>query len=347
MKCDEIRELLSAYADDELSTEQRKLVEQHLGECADCRNRLIEYRQVSQRIGILQTAPSISGFTQSVMSRIREPHPKRYAWSVKRSLYVAVPLVIVLAVVGSLFATRPFLTPEKVMAKATSALNTIQSYLRTEDSFSSYVFDPNAKSYVYTHHTEMGFAGDRSFCTTTDLTTNHYHKQIVIGDLTYSYGTASLAPTIEEIQAFTPSSLLTQAQLDLLVAIKKLPDDTIDGVLCYHYQGIADVEKFVQGQKIYLEKLANALNLDDASAEKMVNQRLNYWRTKKITRDFWIGKDDFLIRQWKEVCESTESSPDYWGSVSLIQFHDYNVPVIIEAPLNESGGLLPGWFTQP
>ncbi|OGN90344.1 MAG: hypothetical protein A2158_05715 [Chloroflexi bacterium RBG_13_46_14] len=82
MRCNEIRELLSAYADNELSTEQRKLMEQHLGECADCRNRLTEYRQVSQQIGVLQTAPSISGFTQSVMSRIKEPRPKRYkSWA--------------------------------------------------------------------------------------------------------------------------------------------------------------------------------------------------------------------------------------------------------------------------
>ncbi|GAI33150.1 unnamed protein product, partial [marine sediment metagenome] len=46
MKCSDIEELLSAYANEELSRTQREFVEEHLSSCADCRTALADYTTV-------------------------------------------------------------------------------------------------------------------------------------------------------------------------------------------------------------------------------------------------------------------------------------------------------------
>ena len=49
MRCDDVRELLEAYALDVLDADERALVEAHLASCADCRALVARYEEVLPR----------------------------------------------------------------------------------------------------------------------------------------------------------------------------------------------------------------------------------------------------------------------------------------------------------
>lgn len=50
MNCDQIKALLEAYALDALDDAERRQVEHHLAECADCRSRAADYAEVASRL---------------------------------------------------------------------------------------------------------------------------------------------------------------------------------------------------------------------------------------------------------------------------------------------------------
>jgi anti-sigma factor RsiW len=53
MRCSDYEELLSAYANDELSRTQREFVEEHLAGCAACRQTLAGYAGARRRLSAL------------------------------------------------------------------------------------------------------------------------------------------------------------------------------------------------------------------------------------------------------------------------------------------------------
>ena len=58
MRCSDIEELLSAYADDELPFTQKDFVEEHLAACADCRATLEDYRLIRRQLTSLRETPA-------------------------------------------------------------------------------------------------------------------------------------------------------------------------------------------------------------------------------------------------------------------------------------------------
>lgn len=54
MRCSDLQELLSAYANGELPLTQREFVEEHLASCANCRAALAGYSWVRQRLTFLR-----------------------------------------------------------------------------------------------------------------------------------------------------------------------------------------------------------------------------------------------------------------------------------------------------
>jgi len=50
MNCNEIKDLLSLYVDDELNEEEKKMVEEHLQNCEDCQKELEEYKKIIQAL---------------------------------------------------------------------------------------------------------------------------------------------------------------------------------------------------------------------------------------------------------------------------------------------------------
>lgn len=68
--CDKYPEMISAYADGELSGIEKEELEAHLKTCAECRSALEAYRSISMEIaGDMEEPPE--DFTEKVMGRVR------------------------------------------------------------------------------------------------------------------------------------------------------------------------------------------------------------------------------------------------------------------------------------
>jgi hypothetical protein len=73
---------------------------------------------------------------------------------------------------------------------------------------------------------------------------------------------------------------------------------------------------------------------------------LQDWKNFKIVDEFWIGKEDYIIRQWKEVLipqAAGSSSTGFKTGPDIRKYYDFNAPIEIKAPLDPQGNLLPGW----
>lgn len=75
----EIDELLSAYADGELTSAQREMVELHLAGCVACRQSLAEFRLTRQQLALL-TDSNASHWQPDVVGRVTERIQRRRRW---------------------------------------------------------------------------------------------------------------------------------------------------------------------------------------------------------------------------------------------------------------------------
>lgn len=109
MKCEEIRSHLSEYADGETAPEISRIIEAHLEDCEDCRQRLTQLEAVSGAIAGLGEEELPLGFSTDFADKLnfeKKNHPKTKPLS-KRSWFrvtavVAACLVIFIGV-GSVF----------------------------------------------------------------------------------------------------------------------------------------------------------------------------------------------------------------------------------------------------
>jgi hypothetical protein len=143
----------------------------------------------------------------------------------------------------------------------------------------------------------------------------------------------------------------------MLTEIEVLPEENIDGVLCYHFRGIVDNNKYIESRQVQREQKARKQGFvfHPSETEQQFTENLEMekkiiagiWRKTKFTIDFWIGKDDYIIRQSK--CHIVQ--PDDYIAVlkfmsetlEVIKYYDFNVPISIKPPLDVEGDLLPGW----
>jgi len=137
MNCSDLDELLSAYANGELSRTQREFIEEHLSSCADCRAALADYTEVRQQLMYLKATPSMPDLNEATMSKIRAAKyaplkadgrkgigsfiPNRLNWK------TGLISILALAIVVSLAVTIPpfFKQGDKVLA-AEIALNSLE-----------------------------------------------------------------------------------------------------------------------------------------------------------------------------------------------------------------------------
>lgn len=113
MKCEGVNKLLSAYLDDEVNPEERKLIEDHLSKCEKCREelRLLTSTRETLRQALSAKAAIVEPPIQ-VWNGIRQRiESKSSFWErfsgimSKRALRVALPVVLVLIVIGILWGT--------------------------------------------------------------------------------------------------------------------------------------------------------------------------------------------------------------------------------------------------
>jgi hypothetical protein len=186
---------------------------------------------------------------------------------------------------------------------------------------------------------------DRGHVMTTS--NNEVLEIIVIGEDLYSTdvnyvmaGYQSITITMS-ISGMIPSEEHTKTTLDQLTDIEELAIKRIDGVTCRHFRGRIDFTSNIQEQIDTLdpeqENYESMIEMLKAEIETLSEIRTNI--------EVWVGRDDGLIRMLKYEAEVPSQYSDTPSTTStLLRYYDINKNVVIEPPLDSSGGLLPGWY---
>ena len=354
MNCRDFEELLSAYADGELAGIQRDQLDEHLAICADCQAVLGDYMKIREQLSSLRATPPLPDIRGTTMSKLKMAVAPAKLRRWLRPALVAVPVLIILVTFLSLSFTGAFINPNSIIARALAAIEDVSSYRLMQDGYvqereEDYLVDFSHIEFEYVSSDRYHFiAYDRYYIN------EHLHERfednIVIGDRLYFQGLYPFAWAAEELEERIPSIENTMEVLDMLVEIERMPDESIDGIDCFHLQGIVDIEKFLEQLHIQTER-GLSLQKEWPYSELKIDWSLYWeridemWRTKEIKHELWIGKDDYLIRQGKQVCQPLPGQPDYmFHMISFTyKYYDFNEPIVIEPPVTESGELLPGW----
>lgn len=366
MNSKDIRVLLSAFADDELGQAERETVEKHLEACADCRSKLEEYRVTGEIITSLKATGNLPDISKPVLVNItlKNTQAKKLSW--KRSVIIAVPVLVITAVSLVLHLGGIFGNPEAILAKACETTSEIESFRSDMEIFTKSDLtdgEPVQKAHFvseYASTTEYHLTGyaqyDRTFS----------QELIVKEDRIYVKGEFTVPPTEEEIKQGFVGRENTLEQLGYLIEIETLEDEYIDGVLCYHYRGELDREKmwlewlpdYTEAYRERFKPMAEVLeeqykdrdeserplvqSLDEMVREALENAHEALFKDTSIL-EFWIGKDDLLIYQ---VTMASRPVNDIFDTetTTTVKYYDYNEPIEITLPFSETGELEEGWY---
>jgi hypothetical protein len=107
MNCRDLEELLSAYADGELSRTQREFIEEHLSSCADCRATLAEFEAAGRQLASLRETPAVPDISKSTLSKIKATSqlPRKL---VSRWLRPVTAVVSIVAVIAVMLVAQPW-----------------------------------------------------------------------------------------------------------------------------------------------------------------------------------------------------------------------------------------------
>jgi hypothetical protein len=268
-----------------------------------------------------------------------------------RPALVAAPILVILITLLSLHLSGSFLSTG-VIAKAYAAMEGLRSYRALDDG---YLKQPGSDELVHSWSFEYEYAGPDRYHTTYSTPEGSSlqldQEVIVIGNRIYSRGvTITTAEQEQQLRKTFVRRVMenTLEQLDSLINVEEMPDENIDGVDCYHYKGTGDIEKLIEYLHIKRVQQWEKAGFDTSSAAfKEANEQAdNMWRNSEIIQEFWIGKDDYLIRQWKSLQQPLpgKSGIGVDMAVEICNYYDFNEPIVIEPPLTESGELLPGWY---
>ncbi len=128
MRCAELEELLSAYANSELSRTQKEFVEEHIANCADCREELESYTNVRRQIVSLRDTGGLQDIKEATMSAIKGWDAGKRSLKWLRPALAAVPVVAALAVLLAWQPWNPDPGFQSIMVKAQAATASLQSY---------------------------------------------------------------------------------------------------------------------------------------------------------------------------------------------------------------------------
>jgi len=341
MRCSDINELLSAYADGELPLTQREFVEEHLSGCADCRATLSDYRRVKSQLSTLKTMPVISSIRETLITQITAPKiPGKHLRRWLRPALVAVPLV---AVLTTLLILQPWSGPDLlgvidlgIIDKAYAAIDELEAYRMewtdtyTLDSLANKTYKIEAEAGKSFHETEDRpfYAYSKLVFYDETLSERIRSETIRVGDTHYACGESGVSGSM---LTMTPS-------LDIFNGmagdsdVEMLPDETVRGVDCWHYRLTVDMKRVLERMR--------ALDSLTPAKEKMVLQG-------ETVYDIWIGKEDNIIRRDKFYSRLPSRVGDGWYISDWVkEYYDINVRFTLEPPINEYGELLPGWRMQ-
>ena len=158
MKCKDIQDMLFEYIDNNLSDELVETIDTHLNECGQCRTVLDEYKDVRETLLPLRTVPTFPDMKQRFKERVSTIRTKTLNRLLRPAL-IAVPVVVIVALV---LALQPFGTSEDtsgVIARAYAATSKLNSFRYVKDEFEQ--DSPSDESILISHGETLYLAPDR------------------------------------------------------------------------------------------------------------------------------------------------------------------------------------------
>jgi len=334
MRCKYVQKKLAAYANNELSSFDRKHIEEHLENCAECRNSLASYKLTQKYLENLKEVPQVPDMKASIISNIKlngQLPETRNIW--KRRILLLAPITIILIAIVVLLLWNPWTSSEKAIAQAYSAMSSVLSYhlsvIRGSDTvppeivYASDVVAPDR------YHITQSIDGKAQ-------------EFIYIGDNEYFKGNYQSFLSMK-LQANYYTSMLTREAtlryLNMLGDIRKLEDETLEGVVCSRYQGRYDIEKRLLSWQESRRKIGLAPFSEEDLSEMREEMHANY---DSMTFELWIGKTDHLLRQWK-INKRDQNDDNNLTSYVIYKFSNFNETIEINAPTDSNGTLLGGW----
>ncbi len=335
MKCRDLKELLSAYADGELSRTQREFVEEHLAGCAECRASLERYREVNREVGSLKEIPAQADIKGATMARIKGEQNVKPIRKWLRPVLAAVPLAAILIAVAILQPWSTFPGTQTIIAKAYAATTSVQTYRLSISVFS--VSDQVAL-------VEAEYSSPDRYQVRT-IEGERVEEFIIVGDKQYVKDTSMSKNMIKAAVAGFSSFLDKKETLGLmnsLTDIQKLPDEKIEDTRCLHYKGRVDMEKQIAETKRSMQETRDKYGADHPSDEE-IDANLASMRDINIEIELWIGQNDDILRQMKILQQVPGPEGQTLTSIKIFKYYDVNTPITIEPPLDTQGDLLPDW----
>jgi len=247
--------------------------------------------------------------------------------NVVKYLIIAVAVFLVMPTIGC--SGRFDLT--EVTARAIVATLKTQSY-RTS-AVGTYAVDGESGGSIY----ETEFAAPDSSHTKTS-SGGTWSEVISIGE--NSYLRSSEKPywcqspcQYDDGSSAQATSISLEKQLEplnWLVDLKQLPNEEVDGVNCWHYQGKVDMDS-------YVDTLKEAAETKDWRMSEQQTDNIEEMRSRKWNFKLWVEKDTYLMRQLKDEMSLTMVNPDtgeeslFTGNTTM-RFYDFNRPISIEPP---------------
>ena len=319
MDCKDFKELLSAYADGELSLTQRDFIEEHLSGCPDCMAAVNSYKETNTKIASLREIQAMPDIKGGVMSKINGVggNSRKFNW-----LRPAVLSLSVIAIVAMLFVLQPWTGNNgytTLLAKVEAAAENVESY-RMEIIWTADEIVDGETYETYINFT-YEFVSDEITHVITDYGTVSYYNGVgtyseggfenyYIGEDMYSLADRNkahdflLRNTGFYYIYMQSGQQHAMAVLDFMNDLVQLEDEVIDEVNCLHYIGTP---------KLY---------------EDVIDMK---W-------EIWLGEDDYLTRQ---------ITVDYGTHIITTRYYDYNVEINVDMPVDSDGNLKEGWEVEP
>lgn len=247
----------------------------------------------------------------------------------KKIITIAV-LLLLLTIILQPGCSTPRPNFEEVIARAIEAAGEVQTY-RMEESVQivqgEMAQSINSVELVTpdrTHRISKGLQGNGS-----------REESIQIGVVLYTRNVNSdewYVRDVEEVMSAGRNLLGMLQPFAELGDIQELGDEMIDGVDTFHYKGSMNLKTEQQ------ESLAS-LNQSDPRYEQMkrIYESIEYIRDDI---EFWIGKDDYLLRQFISRLESNRflnkgedtEEEEHASLIVTVSFFDFNEPIEIKPP---------------
>ena len=155
MTCSQIRKIVSRYVDHDLSSDEKRLFELHIRDCAGCRKELEEIQAVHALFVSAKRYEAPQGFAARVMANLEERKPSGF-WgflafhrSLVRAVEVAFALIVVM--IG-------IISGNVLVADRTSQLQVVQATV--QESFSLDLFQATPPGSVGGAYVRLMRAGD-------------------------------------------------------------------------------------------------------------------------------------------------------------------------------------------